>query len=453
MRKRVLVLLPTTGALNRVLRIKARPDLSASAVYLSGTTRRLAITAEYDFLVSKDGPLTALAPLVKPGPYWLWLSEQIESGESWQVPVLLAHLVDALGAELVEEPRDADLVLWSTGAVDAELDVVDHDYRLAAKVSYSRADLEEAAAAGAQIIGILPAHSRTDPAPLRNMLTAVGVQDIRVELIGNVAAARNMLEVALHPSVPAERLTNPPPAGGAAATIRRHIPIPPAAIVAITAAAIALAAAAIGPEQITQAAARLARLAKGGGDQVRDVHLPEVEVPSRRGIDDGTRPGEGTKPGPGPKPSDDDAQKPFILPVLTAQPAPMQLAELRDPNGRHCASVLYDHRPPRRDDVPLTGSNRFRDTASHHLCGLEWTLKTAEAAQAGIQGFDVDLADGDGVSVIRTGPPGASTKIRIEFGREFTRPLTYNVRMKFAGEPSPRQAQQFQHTIRPVRQE
>jgi hypothetical protein len=445
---RVLVTLPTTGASNRVLRLKARPDLPASAVYQPRTIMPLSITEEYNVLTSKSGPLTALAPLVRPGPYWLWLSGPIDSGESWQVPVLLAHLVIALGGELVEEPSDADLVLWSTGAVDAELGVVDHDYRLAAKVACSRADLEEAAAAGAQIIGILPAHSRTDPAPLRDLLAEIGAQGARVEFIDNVAAARAMLEAALHPSMPAAPPANLPPAGGMAAGPRGPVPVAPATIVAIAAAALALVAAAIGSEQIKQATGWLAKLAKSGGtgDQVRDGRVPDVETSSLRGPGDGTLPsketkGAGTRPGRGPKPDD------VILPALTVPPAPMQLTELRDPDARRCVFVLYDHRSPRRADVPLEGRDRFRDTAGRHLCGLEWTLKGAEAARAGIRGFDIDLADGDGVSVFRTGPTGTSTKIRIEFWREFTRPLTYNVRMKFAGEPSPQQVQQFRHTV------
>jgi hypothetical protein len=443
---RVLVTLPTTGTSNRVLRLKARPDLPASAVYQPRTIMPLSITEEYNVLTSKSGPLTALAPLVKPGPYWLWLSGPIDSGESWQVPVLLAHLVTALGGELVEEPRHADLVLWSTGAVDAELGVVDHDYRLAAKVAYSRADLEEAAAAGAKIIGILPAHSRTDPAPLHDMLAEIGAQGARVEFIDNVAAARAVIEAALHPSVPEALPANLPPAGGVAAGTRRPVPV----IVAITAAALALVAAAIGPEQIKQAAGWFAKLAKSGGtgDQVRDGRVPDVETSSLRGVGEGTQPSEGTKgertKGEGTKPGR------RLKPADVILPAPMQLTELRDPNARRCVSVLYDHRPPRRADVPLEGRDRFRDTAGRHLCGLEWTLKDAEAAQAGIQGFDIDLADSDGVSVIRTGPAGTSTKIRIEFRREFTRPLTYNVRMKFAGEPSPQQVQQFQHTVTSV---
>src|SRR6516164_5843063 len=112
-RMRVLVLVPTTGALNRVLRLVARPDLPASQVIIR--YKPLTISGDYNALTAKAGPLAALGPPVMPGPHQLWLAGEIESGNSWELPVLLAHLVVALGAELAEDPAKADIVLWSTG--------------------------------------------------------------------------------------------------------------------------------------------------------------------------------------------------------------------------------------------------------------------------------------------------------------------------------------------------
>jgi hypothetical protein len=111
-------------------------------------------------------------------------------------------------------------------------------------------------------------------------------------------------------------------------------------------------------------------------------------------------------------------------------------------------SVLIEHLPPRRIDIGLDGGDRFRDSTGLNLCGLEWTLKNAEAAQAGIQGFDIDLPESPSVRLIRTGSPGAWTKITIEFTREFSRMITYDVQMKFAGTQPPGQVQEFHHTIR-----
>jgi hypothetical protein len=192
---RVLVLLPTTGSLNRVLRLNARPDLVTSVVVAAPSFLPMAITKEYDALTSRTGPLAGLGPPVKPGAHWLRLSREIDSGHSWHVPVLLAHVVVALGAELVGEPSKADLVLWSTGEVDAELGIVDQNYKLPSKVACSRTGLQEAAAAGVRIIGFVPPGE--DDSLLRALLAEVGAEHALVKRVATVAAARRTVEQAL----------------------------------------------------------------------------------------------------------------------------------------------------------------------------------------------------------------------------------------------------------------
>jgi hypothetical protein len=202
---RVLVLVPTAGSLIRISTLKARPDLPASVVVAAPSYIPMPITREYDVLTSEAGPLAAVGAPVKPGRYWLRLSGEVNSGESWEIPVILAHLVFALGVELVEQPSEADVVLWSTGEVDAKLNIVDRNYRVPPKVARSRTGLHEAAAAGAQIIGILPAGE--DDSPLRSLLADVGVQDACVEHVASVAAARKIVEQALGRHRPGHRST------------------------------------------------------------------------------------------------------------------------------------------------------------------------------------------------------------------------------------------------------
>src|SRR5262249_44694663 len=146
--------------------------------------------------------------------------------------------VVAHGDELVEDPAQADLVLWSTGAVDAELRIVEHDYKLPAKAAYSRAELQAAVAAGAKIIGILPDCEAA--APLRALFAGAGVQHPVVERVGDVAAARRVLEAALNRSIRVRRWKIPLAAVGAAA------------FGAVTLGAVALGASGRVPAELTE---------------------------------------------------------------------------------------------------------------------------------------------------------------------------------------------------------
>jgi hypothetical protein len=454
---RVQVLLPTTGALNRVLRIEARPDLPASGVYAQHDFRPLAITADYDALTSKAGPLGALAPPVEAGAHRLWLAGPIEAGKSWELPVLLSHLVVALGAELAADAAAADIVLWSTGAVDLDLHIVQHDYRLRAKADHSKAALKEAAAAGAQVIALVPAGE--DASVLCDLLTEVGAQNGRVEVIDGVGAARVILQQALGRPMAGE-------AGQQPATGRRgrwrKMPALVASLGAIALGAFAVCDVipwtSVWDVLDTQAAPK-------DKDELQQHHFhrtddgPKQDDHSLAGTvstppADPPAPGEGAAhppaaaSAPPPAQNDGSVPPPKDAERTTAVPVPLHLVEIRDPYGRICLPVLRDNFPPRMVDVAMDGPDRFHDSNGFNLCGLEWTL-TPEAAQAGIQGFDIDLAvERYGAQVTRTGAGGAFTKIRIEFNRDFSKTITYKVSLKSGAALPPEQVQQFQHTVK-----
>jgi tetratricopeptide (TPR) repeat protein len=233
---RVLVLVPTTGSLNRVLRIEAYPGLAHSFAVAQGDFQPLRITRKYADLTREGGPLAALARPVQPGTYRLWLAEAIDDGDSWVLPVLLAHLVVAFGDQLVDEPDDADIVLWSTGAVNLDSQIIDTDYKLNDKVKHSRTGLAAAATAGVRIIAILPACADAVPActMLREMLQDIGARDARVEIANSALAARRTLEQALGRSAgigppevrPAETLSAEPARHGGTAS-------PPAPVISL----------------------------------------------------------------------------------------------------------------------------------------------------------------------------------------------------------------------------
>jgi hypothetical protein len=469
---RVLVLVPTTGKLNRVLRIELYPDLVHSFVVRQGDVERLPITRKYADLTSKGGPLAALGSPVKPGLYRLLLAGPIDTGDSWQLPVLLAHVAVALGKKLAEKPAKGDIVLWSTGAVDVDLNIVEHDYMLPAKIACSRTALQEAVAAGAQIVAILPACARDDASRLHDMLGEIGAHHARVEIVDSAVTARAILEQALAPV--------PQPAGNKTGNRGLFWKVP--ALLA-SGAAMALGAFIVGNQWLPPLIANGAR--GTAAPRIAKIEPPPETKPAPPSND--THPAENNVPAPSPpdvparqdvlpsQPPDPPPQRAegAVLDQATVHPdseaksgitqpdpppVPVKLRELRAENNGSCAPFIIEHRtPPRAIDVALDGNDRFHDSAGRNLCGLEWSL-TPEAAQSGVQGFDiVDLAaDRYGARLDRTGAPGASTKIRIEFTRDLefdffrrnSNPITYNVKLKFAGAPPPEQVQQFRHAIR-----
>jgi hypothetical protein len=190
-RLKVLVLVPTTGSVNRVVRIDERPDLPASQVIVRYAPE--AISRDYDALTAQGGPLAKLGPPVKHGIYQSRLTGPIDSGSSWELPALNAHMVVKFGHELATDPSQADIVLWSTGAVDIDLCLLPDDYyRLKAKIDCSLTTLEKAAKTGARIIAILP--TGEDASEVEQLLAKAGAQNVRVETVDSVLAARSILE-------------------------------------------------------------------------------------------------------------------------------------------------------------------------------------------------------------------------------------------------------------------
>jgi hypothetical protein len=490
---RVQVLVPTTGALNQVLRIQPHPGLAYSFAVRKGEAEHLSITRQYAPLTAPGGALEALGAPAKPGTYILQLAGPIDCGGSWQLPVLLAHLVVALGEKLVDsavaEQAGANLVVWSTGAVDYDLTVVhgdDVDYQLRAKVERSRAGLAEAAKAGARIIAIIP--ESEDPAPLRCLLEDVGARNFRVERVKSASAARDIIKHALGLGLPASSPVSAPastrvleaageesPPDAVPRTVRkRHFWKITAGAVAV--AVLAAAAFTAGRDWLPQ----LMAAAIHANTRVEDKHVTEAQEPAgdrdqrladlvRRlqpshwphvvHVDDADQP-QVTNPAARDTPPDGPAAPERTAPpVETAPrepppppPVPVKIQELRAPNGGICLPILVERRMlPSRIDVALDAPDRFHDSAGWNLCGLEWTLNP-DAAQSGVVGFDVDLP---GFALSRsgaTGTPGAWTSIAVEFRNQLSRPMSYNVNVKYAAAPRPEQVQQFRHTITTSRQ-
>ena len=92
-----------------------------SVVCVDGGVEPLAISERYHDFVKRG---TGLLQKDFGGPaYRLDIAERIDQGNSWQLPVYLAHHLQKLGVLGEGNPVDGDTVIWATGAIKANRSV------------------------------------------------------------------------------------------------------------------------------------------------------------------------------------------------------------------------------------------------------------------------------------------------------------------------------------------
>lgn len=132
-----IVFVPTTGKLIRIESLKERPRLPNHYVTLKEDFRPLPISQDYHHLVT--GPLKSY--LDYKSVFELALSDAIESGRSWELPVCIAHLLHDVGdlASLEKPSKHDDVctIIWSTGMMSPDLDIVESDYHAGQKLKES----------------------------------------------------------------------------------------------------------------------------------------------------------------------------------------------------------------------------------------------------------------------------------------------------------------------------
>lgn len=227
---RVAILVPTTGGPARIASLVRRPRLARSMVTSADDFRPLPIAESYHRLV--EGPLAGLDEA--PTHWHLTLTARVETGRSWELPVLLAHRALARGAVLADL-HDADIVLWASGAVDGALDPAGAARHLREKLV---ASADALAAAGARTRFIIAAD-----APERGHLAAAaeasGAPLVEVARFADIERA---LDLALGPAPSAAPSAAPPTARPAARGGVRWWTLARAAIGIAAAAAIAFGA-------------------------------------------------------------------------------------------------------------------------------------------------------------------------------------------------------------------
>ena len=120
--------IPTTSGVSWIVGLEVIDPLPVNQVLKQDGFQQLSISPEYHQLCQN-----ALLQLGCRGPFRLTLSEDVESGRSWELPVLLAHVLHAQGALAVHEDESDESIL-ATGAVGTDFRILSERYHLEAKI-------------------------------------------------------------------------------------------------------------------------------------------------------------------------------------------------------------------------------------------------------------------------------------------------------------------------------
>jgi len=151
---RISVIIPTTDGPSQILRLTALENAPRSVMRTQDDYRPLPVSSAYQAFASQGGPMD-IAFGLKSGAFDLRLSDRIDAGRSWELPVALAHWLQAQGHEIGTDAPE--LVLWATGALDLDMAVIAQDYHLETKLSGSLSLLQAAAEEEkARVVVLLP---------------------------------------------------------------------------------------------------------------------------------------------------------------------------------------------------------------------------------------------------------------------------------------------------------
>ncbi len=157
----VRVYIATTEGPALIQRVAAEESDIPPVVCLNGTTETLPISDAYGRFVRRGSGI--VAKLTGHDSYRIDLDRGIDGGSSWQLGVLLAHLLMVQGC--LAGPRDpTDTVIFATGEVDRDLLIrpVGHIDR---KVAACQAAVDVETAGGARCLFLVPAGDEPiDPA-------------------------------------------------------------------------------------------------------------------------------------------------------------------------------------------------------------------------------------------------------------------------------------------------
>jgi hypothetical protein len=367
--KSCAVFIATTGGAVQVLQIT--PERAPqSMVCQNRTTNVLPVSSLYDQFVKPGSGIVEreFGPFDN-ASFRVDVSGPIDTGNSWQLGMFLAH---ALGAapdhRLIEDIAAADEILWATGCVDYHLNVTEVDH-VAAKIRASAQQFQDWAGMGKTVTLITAAGANEDDS--RAALAGNPVQIFGAE---NAWQAGEILGLA--------GVIKSRPEGAAAASPGksgsvRNVALAALAVVLIGGASLA----ALAPEKFARWSQRLMELTGAPVAQEQAAAPTPAKSPA-------TIP----KPAaPAPKPTPPPAivvkpPPPVAPPVPVAKPSPpppripevpkisVAISRLAPPAGGTCMQVHFGGADPVLKPVAEIGAGGHRESDRASTCGLSFEL-------------------------------------------------------------------------------
>ena len=194
------VFIPTTRGAVRVLSITTEAPEIRSVICVAGSFEALPVSGNYDQFVRR--PTGVIEKLLGEGSYRTDLDGPVTQGDSWQVGILLAHLLEKSGS-LVDSSgaSQGNGVIWASGEVSPALDIrpVDH---MRQKFSESHAQLKALHDNGETVMVLLHPSNREEIADL----IPEGWIIIATERVSDAAAAIGV-DVAAPSAAPRHQIT------------------------------------------------------------------------------------------------------------------------------------------------------------------------------------------------------------------------------------------------------
>lgn len=180
----IRVVIPTTEGPAAVDRLIGEPDeLGCSVALVSQTEDIAGISDRYEAYASREqGPIRRIAGA---GFWRLELSRDVQSGDSWQAAVTLAHALAGAG-RLAAPDHTARATVWITGLVgdDGAMAAVEH---VPQKLERSMQDLLAETGQGRRVIVALPAGNLADlDATTLERLRADGIEVAAVDTLDDL---------------------------------------------------------------------------------------------------------------------------------------------------------------------------------------------------------------------------------------------------------------------------
>ena len=348
----------TTAGLVQIQRI-SRERAPLSMMVVGRGSERLAISDRYDdFVFPGGGPVEKYFGPFPKGGFRLEVSTAIDSGDSWQLAVFIAHAVVASGEHMLcREALEADCILCLTGTVDFDGQVggVGHIGEKAHAAADRWGQWKDA--------GLTPFVAAPLGDDLEQLHGSEAMTGSEVRGVGHVAELCRELEIPLIPAAPANDA--PPPAD--AASKPKRSPLLTAALVLVAFAAAAGTGIILGQRQTTPPPPPTTTPPAQPANPVEPAK-PTAPAKDARKAAQTQAPAELETSSP-PKPVPTKAVSVPPSPGHTRAPR-LSVVERHAPIGHACGEVFFGDIKPMLRQVQVISKDRFRTSRVPTLCGL-----------------------------------------------------------------------------------